>query len=100
LSPDGFCSLRTQVPQCLIIHDLAFLHHPDFIKKSHLRYYKKYSPLFVKKAASIATVSVFSKNDLCNQYQLPASKISVVHHGISTIFQPLDWTEKKPSKTD
>ncbi|HVK96274.1 MAG TPA: hypothetical protein VM368_00585, partial [Flavisolibacter sp.] len=29
LSPDGFCSLTTKVPQCLIIHDLGFLHYPD-----------------------------------------------------------------------
>ena len=31
VSPDGFCSLVTKVPQVLVIHDLAFIHHPKFI---------------------------------------------------------------------
>ena len=38
VSPDGHCSLNTKVPQCLLIHDLAFLHYPAHIKKSHLNY--------------------------------------------------------------
>ena len=38
---DGFCSLTTQVPQCLLIPDLSFLHHPSLIKKTHLIFYKK-----------------------------------------------------------
>ncbi len=99
LSPDGFCSLRTRIPQCLVVHDLAFLHYPGFIKKSHLRYYKKNTPLFANKAASIATVSEFSKNDLVKQYAIPASKITVVYNGVASLFQPLNWTEKENIKT-
>src|SRR5258705_4439413 len=49
VSCDGFCSLRTSIPQCLVIHDLAFLHFPSFIKKSHSLFYKKYTPRFLKK---------------------------------------------------
>ncbi len=100
LSPDGFCSLRTRIPQCLVIHDLAFLHHPAFIKKSHLRYYKKNTPLFASKAASIATVSEFSKNDLIQQYAIPASKINVVYNGIASAFQPFNWADKESIKSN
>ena len=28
VSCDGFCSLGTKVPQCLVVHDLSFLHYP------------------------------------------------------------------------
>ncbi|HTN17210.1 MAG TPA: hypothetical protein VL092_05990, partial [Chitinophagaceae bacterium] len=35
LSPDGFTSLSTKVPSCLVIHDLAFEHYPEHLKKSH-----------------------------------------------------------------
>ena len=35
----GYCSLRTKVPQCIIINDLSFLHHSDFFKGSWLRFY-------------------------------------------------------------
>ena len=65
VSPDGFCSLRTRVPQCLVLHDLAFIHYPQFINKSHLRFYNKFTPKFLQKAKSIATVSQFSKADYC-----------------------------------
>ena len=68
VSCDGFCSLGTKVPQCLVVHDLAFLHYPSAIKKSHLLFYKRYTPKFLGKAISIATVSEFSKKDIIAQY--------------------------------
>jgi len=46
VSCNGFCSLRTKVPQCLLLHDLAFLHYPSHGKKSHFHFYKKYMPKF------------------------------------------------------
>src|ERR1051325_160855 len=57
VSCDGLCSLTTTVPQCLVIHDLAFIHFPDLIKKSHLIYYKRNTPKFLQKAKSLVTVS-------------------------------------------
>ena len=36
LSPDGQCSLTTGVPQCLVVHDLGFLHYPEGYQRSHL----------------------------------------------------------------
>src|SRR5690349_15575735 len=39
LSPEGQCSLTSKVPQCVVIQDLGFLHHPDAYRKSHLQYY-------------------------------------------------------------
>lgn len=98
VSPDGFCSLKTKVPQCLVVHDLAFLHHPDFIVKSHLPYYKKQTPLFLKKAATIATVSAFSKQDICSHYPVAPEKISVVYSATNPIFVPLAEEEKEKVK--
>src|SRR6476646_8776157 len=43
-SPDGFCSLTTRVPQCVAVHDLGFLHYPKGYKKSHLLFYKYFTP--------------------------------------------------------
>jgi glycosyltransferase involved in cell wall biosynthesis len=91
LSPDGFCSLTTRVPQCLVVHDLGFLHYAEGYEKSHLFYYKRYTPLFLKKAKSIATVSHFSKNDIIKTYNTPEEKISVVFNGVRDVFQPLPY---------
>ena len=89
VSADGFCSLTTSVPQCLVIHDLAYLHHPAFIKKSHLIFYKIYTPRFLKKADSIATVSAFTKADIHQRYKIDNEKISVVYNAAKSSFKPL-----------
>jgi len=98
VSCDGFCSLRTKVPQCLVVHDLAFLHHPSFIKKTHLRFYKKYTPRFLNKAKSIATVSAFSKTDIVEQYKIDAKKIEVVFSAGKIRFTPLPAEERQQVK--
>ena len=48
LSTDGLLSLKTKVPTCLVIHDLAFEHYPEHLKRSHRMYLRKFSPLFAK----------------------------------------------------
>ena len=98
VSCDGFCSLRTKVPQCLVVHDLAFLHYPSFIKRSHLLFYKKYTPKFLNKAASVVTVSEFSKQDIIKQYKTEPTKIDVVFNGVKEIFQPLNDEDKAATK--
>lgn len=98
VSCDGFCSLNTTVPQCLLIHDLSFLHHPSFIKKSHLLFYKHYTPRFLQKADSIATVSEFSKNDILSHYKTEADKIQVVYSAAKDIFHPVNEEEKVKTK--
>lgn len=94
VSPDGFCSLHTRVPQCLVVHDLAFLHFPQFIYKSHERYYRRFTPRFLQKAAQVATVSAFSKNELMTHYQVPEEKIRVVYSAVKPIFKPIDAHER------
>lgn len=95
VSPDGFCSLATKVPQCLVVHDLAFLHQPAAIKKSHLSFYKHYTPKFLKKAKSVATVSRFSKEDIMQQYNVPAERIDVVYSAVKKVFRPLSFEKQQ-----
>jgi len=89
VSVDGLCSLRTSVPQCLVLHDLAFLHYPSHVKKSHFFYYKRYVPKFLQKAKTVATVSEFSKQDIMKTYNVDAGKIDVVYSAAKEIFKPV-----------
>src|SRR6266540_5837013 len=41
VSFDGWCSLTTRVPQCLVLNDLAFLSYPSGIPGTHLLFYRK-----------------------------------------------------------
>ena len=98
VSADGFCSLRTKVPQCLVVHDLAFLHYPAFNKRTHLFYYKRYTPKFLAKAGSLVTVSEFSKKDIITQYDIQAEKITVIYNGVRNSFKPLGVDEREAVK--
>ncbi|MES2774342.1 MAG: glycosyltransferase family 1 protein [Bacteroidota bacterium] len=98
VSTDGFCSLVTKLPQVLVVHDLAFLHHPGFIKKSHLLFYKRYTPKFIAIAKQVATVSQFSKQDILAHYKTDPGKISVIGSAAREIFQPVSWQEKEAIK--
>ena len=98
LSLDGFCSLAPQVPQCLVIHDLSFLHYPKFIPASHLYYLKRYTPRFLAKARSITTVSAFSRNDIQKHYSVAPDKIDIVYSAAKNIFKPVSQEVKDEVK--
>jgi glycosyltransferase involved in cell wall biosynthesis len=95
ISPDGFLSLRTTIPQIAVIHDLNFEHHPEILPPSSAKYYRKYFPLFAKKAARIASVSRYSKQDISKTYHINPDKIDVVYNGANNAYKPLAQDEIK-----
>ena len=68
-SPDGYLSLRSNVPQIPVIHDLNFEHNPADIPWATRKYLRFFFPKFAKKAAKIVTVSHYSKKDIMEQYK-------------------------------
>jgi len=94
---DGICSLRTKLPQCLVLQDLSFLQQPEFFK-GYLRFYKKYTAKFLAKAGSIATLSEYSKKLVINKYKTGADKIDVIHGALDEIFKPISFEEKEKIK--
>lgn len=95
LSPDGYLSLCSSVPSVAVIHDLNFEYYPQDIPFAARKYYKKYFPLFAKKASRIATVSEYSKQDISKHYNIPPEKIDVVYDGAREEFKPVSKDEKK-----
>ena len=94
LSPDGWMPLRTDVPQVTVIHDINFVHHPEFFSSSFQKYFANYFPKFADKAVRIATVSEFSKQDIHQTYGIDTDKIDVVYNGSNELFRPLTELEK------
>jgi glycosyltransferase involved in cell wall biosynthesis len=95
VSPDGFLSLGTAVPQLAVIHDLNFEHHPQDLPPAYSRYYRHFFPRFAQKAARIVTVSAFSKEDIVKRYAVPAERIDVVHNGVSEVYTPVPEAERE-----
>ncbi len=100
LSPDGFGTLNSTVPTCLVIHDLAFEHYPEHLKKSHSFYFRKFTPLFARKAKRIVTVSEYSKNDISTRYQIALEKIAVSNNAAHEEYAPLDWAIRENIKKE
>lgn len=98
VSPDGYCSLTTKVPQCMVVHDLGFLHHPGAYRKSHVSFYKTYLTKFLQKAKIIATVSRLSKEDIISHYKIDPGKINIVYSAAKEIFQPQAIEEQSLTK--
>ena len=79
---EDVCSLRSTIPQYLIINDLSFLQKHNLYNGSDLRYLKRYSRQFVKKADKIAVMNDHLKEILQVAYSLPAQKISVINNAV------------------
>jgi glycosyltransferase involved in cell wall biosynthesis len=94
VSPDGFCSTRTGVPQLLVIHDLDFIHHPGFNRRSHIYYYRRYIPRCIAKASKLITVSEYSKKEIIQHYPSASGKIERIYNGVSDRFKPLSFEKK------
>ncbi len=94
LSPDGYLSLRTNVPQLAVIHDINFVHRPDDLPWLIEKYYNFFFPRFARIAQRIATVSFYSKEDIARSFKISYDKIDVVYDGINQIFEPLSEQDK------
>ncbi len=104
LSPDGYLSLSTDVPQVPVIHDLNFEHYSQDLPYLYSKYYRHFFPKYAKKAIRIATVSEFSKKDISDKYGIVPDKIDVVYNGCNENFKPVsagvkEETKKKFSKS-
>jgi glycosyltransferase involved in cell wall biosynthesis len=95
LSPDGYLSLNTKVPQLAVIHDISFAHRPGDIPAMKRWYYNYFFPKFARKAARIATVSNYSKTDIVQTYRIGAEKVDVVYDGCNENFRPFSNEEQK-----
>lgn len=94
-SPDGWLSLRTKTPSIPVIHDLNFFHNPQWIEWAPMKYYNFFFPRFIKKAQHIITVSEFSKNDICDRFQVDRKDVSIAYNGSSEGFAPLMENKKE-----
>ncbi len=100
LSPDGFLSLKTPVRSLTVFHDLNFEHYPEDIPFWTRKYYRHYFPKYAAKAARIATVSTYSKEDIVKQYHVNPDKIDVVYDGWNEMYAPLSEVQKAKYRED
>jgi glycosyltransferase involved in cell wall biosynthesis len=94
----GYCSLRTAIPQCLIMHDLSFLQPAAEVYNRWLRFYKKNTPGFLSKAKQVVTTTQSLQQQIVDHYKIPGSTITSSDYGVSNSFVPLGWQLKDNTK--
>lgn len=98
LSPDGYCSLRSNAKTLLVVHDLAYEHYPDQVPNLVRRYYQYFVPRYCHRAQAIATVSDYTNRDIHRLYGIEISKMTTVYNGTNGEYRPLSKTEKNVAK--
>lgn len=91
----GIVSLRTKIPQCILVQDLSFMDQPQFVPKKTLDFFKRYMPKFLDKAKFIVTFSQFTKSQLITKYNIPASKMHEVGLCPDPVFKPVSASSRE-----
>ena len=94
-SPDGFLSLRANIPTLLVIHDIAWKHFPDLVPWAHRKHYEYFMPKFIAAAQKIATVSNYSQDDILAQFPAAENKTFYSYNGCHQSYQPLAEIEQQ-----
>src|SRR5215475_7735138 len=77
-----------RIPIVVTIHDLAFERMPETFTRRGSFQLKLTVRRTAKKAARIATVSEYSRQDLLDIYKLPPEKVVVTYNGVESHFTP------------
>jgi glycosyltransferase involved in cell wall biosynthesis len=94
-SPDGYLSLSTNVKSVNVFHDLNFEHYPMDVPRAERLYYRRFFPKYAQKAARIATVSEYSKQDIVKIYGVNPDKIDVVYNGANINYKPMSGAQRQ-----
>jgi len=93
IGTDGYLSVSSKVKTLSVFHDINFEHYPEDLPVFNRLFYKHYFPIYARKAARIAAVSGFTKNDVVEKYNIDPGKIDIVYNGVSDQFKQLSDTE-------
>ena len=78
---------KTSVPYVVTIHDTIAIDHPEWCKNTNLLYFNLFMKPTVKKASCVISVSKCTAADLKRNFDLPCSKVRIIHSGIDSIFK-------------
>ncbi len=81
--------------QVVTNHDITYVRHPASFAPSFRLLYRMLTPVLLRRAAHIITVSEFSKREISSFFGIPETKFSVVPNATDSSFTP-----GSPRRTD
>lgn len=95
-SPDFIPPYRGAKKHIITVHDLTFLHYPQYLTEDSRRYYNAQIQAAVTHADHILSVSEATKRDLMSLLNVPEDKITVQPHGAGEQYRPMSHEETEP----
>ena len=93
VSNGAVCSLRTNIPQTMILSDLSFMDKKNLYAAGEKRYLKKYFKKFIAKTSVIAVTNQRVRNTLAGIYPDAIDKIQVIGYAVNVETKQLDQEE-------
>lgn len=95
-SPDFIAPIRGARHHIITVHDLSFIHYPEYITAESRRYYNGLIKASIARADHILADSEATKKDLIDILAVPADQITVHMLGVGDAFQPLPREQTAP----
>jgi len=77
------------IPTLLTVHDLSFVHYPATFPPNLVRYLNRVVPWSVGRATHVLADSHSTRRDLAAVWNVPESKVTVLHSGVNDRFRPV-----------
>ncbi|MDP6424972.1 MAG: glycosyltransferase family 1 protein [Planctomycetota bacterium] len=74
------------MPMVVTLHDVIVTWWNEHTEEPYIKYCRGASTRIVREAAKILTVSDWSKQDICERFNVPEQKVEVFHNGIHPDF--------------
>src|SRR5215212_8810788 len=82
--------LRRRMRTVVTIHDMGYMRFPESHTPAQRRYLRLSTRWSARTASQLIAISNTTRDDLVRYAGAPLNKISVVHHGVSPRFQPIE----------
>ena len=96
-SPDFIAPIRAANRHVITVHDLSFVHYPEYLTADSRRYYNGQIEASVKRADHILANSHATKQDFICVLDVPPEKITVHWLGVDDNFRPLPRESTSPT---
>lgn len=87
-SPVNVLPERLPCASVVTVHDLAFIHYPQFFRPARRVYQRTFTARSARAATLVVAVSESTKRDLAERFGVPEERLRVIYPAIDADFQP------------
>jgi len=92
-APSDSMPLMFKGPSVVTVHDLSYFAHPEWFRSRHGARRRWLTRMAARRATRMIAVSEFTARELVLRFDLPATRVQVIHHGcdehwLTTPFTP------------